>query len=80
MGLLCNTLGYTPMWHLWDWMGSEHWEFHGLVQWAMHWDSMDLHWAWSLGLPWNGSMGDALGFHGLALGLPIGNAMEVLYG
>ena len=78
---MCNTLGVpSPMWLLWDWMGSDHWEFHGLVLWAMHWDSMGLHWDWSLGIPWNCSMGNALGFHGLALGLLIGYSMEVLYG
>ena len=42
-----------PMWLLWDWMGSDHWEFHGLVLWAMHWDSMDLR----LGLLVANSMG-----------------------
>ena len=31
-------------------------------------------------MPWDGSMGNALGFHGLALGLAIGNTMDVLYG
>ena len=35
---------------------------------------------WPLGIPWNGSMGNALGFHGLALGLLIGKSMEVRYG
>ena len=35
---------------------------------------------WSLGIPWNGSMGNALGSHGLALGLLIEHSMEVLYG
>ena len=34
----------------------------------------------SLGVPWHGSMGNALGCHGLALGLAIGNSMGVLYG
>ena len=34
----------------------------------------------SLGLPWNASVGKAVGFHGLALGLAIGHSMEVLYG
>ena len=33
----------------------------------------------SLGLPWNASMGKAVGLHGLALGLAIGHSMEVLY-
>ena len=42
--------------------------------------SMGLEVEWSLGMPWHGSMGKALGFHGLALGLLIGNSMEVLYG
>ena len=46
------------MWLLWDWMGSEHWEFHGLVLWAMHWDSMDLH----LGLAIGNSIGVVYGY------------------
>ena len=33
-----------------------------------------------MGIPWAGSMGNALGFHGLALGLVIGNSMGLLYG
>ena len=33
-----------PMCLLWDWMGIDHWEFHGMALWAMHWDPMDLHW------------------------------------
>ena len=33
-----------------------------------------------MGIPWDGSMGNALGFHGLALGLVIGNPMGMLYG
>ena len=33
-----------------------------------------------MGIPWAGSMGNALGVHGLALGLVIGNSMGVLYG
>ena len=45
-----------------------------------HVASMGLDGDGSLGMPWNGSMGSALGFHGLALGLLIGNTMEVLYG
>ena len=31
-------------------------------------------------MPWDGSMGNTLGVHGLALGLVIGNSMGVLYG
>ena len=34
----------------------------------------------SMGLDGDCSMGNALGFHGLALGLLIGNSMEVFYG
>ena len=34
----------------------------------------------SLGNPWLCSMSNALGFHGLALGLVIGNSMGLLYG
>ena len=34
----------------------------------------------SLGNPWNGSMGNALGSHGLALGLLMEKSMELLYG
>ena len=33
-----------------------------------HVASMGLDGDWSLGIPWNGSMGNAVGFHGLALG------------
>ena len=33
-----------------------------------------------MGIPWAGILGNALGFHGLALGLVIGNSMGVLYG
>ena len=46
----------TTMWLLWDGMVIDHWDFHGMVLWVMHWDSMDLHWAWSLGIPWDCSM------------------------
>ena len=42
--------------------------------------SMGLDGDGSLGIPWNCSMGIALGVHGLALGLLIGNSMEVLNG
>ena len=45
-----------------------------------HVASMGLDGDWSLWIPWNGSMGNALGCHGLALGLLIENVMEVLYG
>ena len=45
-----------------------------------HVASMGLDAVCSLGIPWHGLMGTALGFHGLALGLLIGNSMEVLYG
>ena len=45
-----------------------------------HVASMGLDVDCSLGIPWNGSMGNALGSHGLALGLLIENSMEVLYG
>ena len=31
-----------PMWLLWYWLGIEHWGFHGMVLWVMHWDSMGL--------------------------------------
>ena len=49
--------------------------------WAIpHVASMGLVGDWALGIPWAGSMGNTLGFHGLALGLLIGNSMEVLYG
>ena len=44
-----------------------------------HVASMGLDGDWSLGSLWHSSMGNALGFHGLALGLAIGNSMEVLY-
>ena len=44
------------MWLLWEWMGIDHWAFHGMI-----------------------TMGNALGFLGLALGLLLGNTMEVLY-
>ena len=37
-------------------------------------------WGLIMEIPWNGSMGNALGFHGLALGLLIGHSMEVLSG
>ena len=37
-----------PMWLIWDWMGMDHWEVHGMIP-----------------------VGNALGFHGLALGLLI---------
>ena len=37
------------MWLLWDWMGIDHWEFHGMVLWVMQWDSMDLHWVLLIG-------------------------------
>ena len=36
--------------------------------WGFHQASMGLDGDWSLGIPWNGSMGNAVGFHGLALG------------
>ena len=45
-----------------------------------HVASMGLDEGGSLGSPWHGSMGNALGSHGLALGLLIENSMEVLYG
>ena len=45
-----------------------------------HVASMGLDGDCSLGIPWHGSMGNALGPHGLALGLLIENSMEVLYG
>ena len=32
-----------------------------MVLWVMHWDSMDLHWGCSLGIPWKCSMGKSLG-------------------
>ena len=43
---------------------------HGMALWAMHWDPMDLHWGWSLGLPWKCSMGRSLG-------CPHGTPMEL---
>ena len=51
----------------------------------MHWEfpyvaSLGLDGDCSLGVLWNGCLCNALGFHGLALGLLIGNSMEVLYG
>ena len=45
-----------------------------------HVASMGLDVDCSLGIPWHGSMGNAVGFHGLTLGLLIGNSMEILYG
>ena len=50
-----------PMWLLWDWMWLDPWEFHGMVLWVRHWDSMDLHWGCSLGIPWKCFMGRPLG-------------------
>ena len=58
------------MWLLWDWMGIDHWEFHGMALWAMHWDPMDLHWGCSLRIPWQCSMGRSLG-------CPHGTPMEL---
>ena len=49
------------MWLLWDWMGIDHWEFHGMALWAMHWDPMDLHWGCSLRIPWECSRCRSLG-------------------
>ena len=49
------------MWLLWDWMGIEHWEFHGMALWSMLWCPMGLHWGWSLRIPWQCSMGRSLG-------------------
>ena len=31
------------MWILWQWLGLDHWEFHGMVLWLVHVDSMGLH-------------------------------------
>ena len=45
-----------------------------------HVASMGLDGDWTLWIPWNGSMGNALGFQGLAWVLTIGNSMDVLYG
>ena len=51
----------------------------------MHWEfpyvaSLGLDGDCSLGVLWNGCLCNALGFHGLALGLAIGNPMGMLYG
>ena len=51
--------------------------------WAIHWGfTMWLLWDWmwiaQWGSPWNGTMCNALGIHGLAVGLLIGNSMEIL--
>ena len=51
----------------------------------MHWDlPMWLTWGWMWMAHWEAHgmipVGNALGFHGLALGLLIGHTMEVLYG
>ena len=60
----------TPMWLLWDWLGIDHWESNGIVLWAMHWDSMDLHWGCSWGNPWKCSMAKSLGgLHGAPMEL-----------
>ena len=70
----------------WHCMGTAPWEHHGSALWGVHGGipphvaSMGLAGDSSLGLPWHASMGKAVGFHGLALGLLIGNSMEVLYG
>ena len=45
-----------------------------------HVASMGLDGDWSLGIQLECAMGNALGFHGLALGLLIGDSMEVLHG
>ena len=45
-----------------------------------HVASMGLDGDWSLIIPWHGSMGNALGSHGLAWGLLIENSMALLYG
>ena len=45
-----------------------------------HVASMGLDGDSSLGLPWDASMGKAVGLHGLALGLAIGHSMELFYG
>ena len=39
---------------------------------ATMWILWDWLWIVHLGIPWHGSMGNAVGFHGLALGLLIG--------
>ena len=50
-----------------------HWEFHQVASMALAGDC-------SLGIPWHDSMGNALGCHGLALGLLMVKSMEVLDG
>ena len=45
-----------------------------------HVSSMGFDGDWSLGIPWHGSMANALGSHGLALGLLMEKSMELLYG
>ena len=54
--LMGNALAIHPMWLLWDWMGSGHWELHGVVLWVMQWDSLGAdHWGFhskcSMGMP-----------------------------
>merc|ERR1739836_143324 len=61
------------------------WAFHGMVLWVMHWESMDLHWGWSLGIPWKCSMHRPLGYpHGTPMALhgycSIGAPWECLMG
>ena len=41
---LCVMHGDFTSWLLWDWMGIDHWEIHGMALQAMHRDPMDLHW------------------------------------
>ena len=50
---------------------------HGEVHMSLLWDWMG---SGHCEFQWNGSVGIALGFHGLPLVLLFGNSMEVLYG
>ena len=68
--LRCNTFWTITMWLLWDGMGIDHWECHGMALWAMHWEPMGLHWGCSLRIPWRCSMGRSLGCpHGTPMAL-----------
>ena len=72
------------MWLLWDWMGIDHWEFHGMVLWEMHWESMDLHWGLLIGHSMEVLYGYVIGMstwdsHGIALLLLHRSSMEVPY-
>merc|ERR1739836_359275 len=63
--LMCNTFGIPHVASM-GLDGDDHWGFHGMALWAMHWDPMDLHWGCSLRSPWQCSKGRSLGCpHGL---------------